>query len=97
MQIGQGESLVQFFIERKPPAVPVVPKSFSYTDKKYPPLVEQWRSANCYKNQRRKLCEYKGTEIIEERRTKIMFTYWKVSRPSTAFHRLWGVERGKIV
>ena len=45
----------------------------------------------------RKLCEYKGTEIIEERRTKIMFTYWKVSRPSTAFHRLWGVERGKIV
>jgi hypothetical protein len=65
--------------------------------KKYPPLVEQWRSANCYKNQRRKLCEYKGTEIIEERRTKIMFTYWKVSRPSTAFHRLWGVERGKIV
>lgn len=45
----------------------------------------------------RKLCEYKGIEIIEERRTKIMFTYWQVSRPSTAFHRLWGVERGKIV
>ena len=28
-----------FVIERKPPAQPVVPKSISYTDKKYPPLV----------------------------------------------------------
>jgi len=28
-----------FIVERKPPAVPVVPKSFSYAKKKYPPLV----------------------------------------------------------
>lgn len=28
-----------FFCKRKPPAMPVVPKSFSYA-KKYPPLVE---------------------------------------------------------
>jgi len=27
------------FVYRKPPAVPVVPKSFSYAQKKYPPLV----------------------------------------------------------
>lgn len=48
-----------FSCKRKPPAVPVVPKSFSYARKKYPPLVKWWRSANRHKNQRRNQVQMK--------------------------------------
>ena len=63
--------------------------------KKYPPLVEQWRSANCYKNQRRKLCEYKGIEIIEAEACKDHIHMLVSIPPKYSVSQIMGYLKGK--